>query len=440
MKNEYQPPDLIYGLKNSTRIEQVGGTGREFQTNPPHSHSGRDVSSLRPFLWSHRSRYIVAAIIPLEPPVTKTTLSELDVTKIMYIPKLRHDINFDPELHFRPNIDGKRKLWRPNNSLNTLLQYHGELDEEKLHKMNELVYILRGVSSASRRPEDDSITNAGTRYGTNHHCDAQGSPHSSLHSGRESEFTVPPRSKPVDRPQLAAGIKLVEEITANIHHCLTRNGSDGWDSRVRALIRRISSAFPTSLFLLASSVFQGVEGAPISQDVADGMEQQAKSSPDSASSISDLPSWAPPSAMLLMSIAYLIWLNHKDLPEIPLGITALGSTWKAALLHEDANVSMLGKYTALALALKFNLVHANKQASRVAGLGYSHEAFVVTVLLSCVAVMTLTGSSFTSTTFLLVMSFSLVFARLLFEGLRLLKNALGFSRENPQEPAQPPST
>ena len=39
----------------------------------------------------------------LEPPVTKKTLSELDVNKIVHNPKLRHDINFDPDLHFRPN-------------------------------------------------------------------------------------------------------------------------------------------------------------------------------------------------------------------------------------------------------------------------------------------------------------------------------------------------
>lgn len=45
---------------------------------------------------------------PLEPPVTKSTLSELDVSKIIHNPKLRHDINFDPELHFRPNLDGEK--------------------------------------------------------------------------------------------------------------------------------------------------------------------------------------------------------------------------------------------------------------------------------------------------------------------------------------------
>ena len=44
----------------------------------------------------------------LEPPVTKQTLSELDVNKIVHNPRLRHDINFDPDLHFRPNLDGEK--------------------------------------------------------------------------------------------------------------------------------------------------------------------------------------------------------------------------------------------------------------------------------------------------------------------------------------------
>ncbi|KAK4244003.1 T-complex protein 11-domain-containing protein [Corynascus novoguineensis] len=59
----------------------------------------------------------------IEPPVTKVTLSELDVQKIVHNPKLRHDINFDPELHFRPNLDGdkgKRKQEKANQFWNTL--------------------------------------------------------------------------------------------------------------------------------------------------------------------------------------------------------------------------------------------------------------------------------------------------------------------------------
>lgn len=59
----------------------------------------------------------------LEPPVTKATLSELDVNKIIHNPKLRHDINFDPELHFRPNLDGekgRRKQEKANQFWTTL--------------------------------------------------------------------------------------------------------------------------------------------------------------------------------------------------------------------------------------------------------------------------------------------------------------------------------
>lgn len=58
-----------------------------------------------------------------EPPVTKNTLSELDVNKIVHNPKLRHDINFDPELHFRPNLDGqkgRRKTQKANEFWHTL--------------------------------------------------------------------------------------------------------------------------------------------------------------------------------------------------------------------------------------------------------------------------------------------------------------------------------
>jgi hypothetical protein len=58
-----------------------------------------------------------------QPPVTKNTLSELDVNKIVHNPKLRHDINFDPDLHFRPNLDGekgRRKKQKQDDFWNTM--------------------------------------------------------------------------------------------------------------------------------------------------------------------------------------------------------------------------------------------------------------------------------------------------------------------------------
>lgn len=44
----------------------------------------------------------------LLPPITHESLAELDIARIINNPKLRHDVNFDRELHFRPNTDGPR--------------------------------------------------------------------------------------------------------------------------------------------------------------------------------------------------------------------------------------------------------------------------------------------------------------------------------------------
>lgn len=46
--------------------------------------------------------------VPQICPITKESLSELDIGSIINNNKLRHDVNFDRELHFRPNMDGER--------------------------------------------------------------------------------------------------------------------------------------------------------------------------------------------------------------------------------------------------------------------------------------------------------------------------------------------
>ncbi|KAG6009266.1 hypothetical protein E4U21_002870 [Claviceps maximensis] len=73
-------------------------------TSTSSSASVEGAASTRHSRWngSHRQ------VWPVDPPVTRSTLSELDVSKIIHNPKLRHDINFDPELHFRPNLDGEK--------------------------------------------------------------------------------------------------------------------------------------------------------------------------------------------------------------------------------------------------------------------------------------------------------------------------------------------
>lgn len=42
------------------------------------------------------------------PPVTKQSLSELDIQSVITNIKLRHDVNFDRDLSFRPNLDGAK--------------------------------------------------------------------------------------------------------------------------------------------------------------------------------------------------------------------------------------------------------------------------------------------------------------------------------------------
>lgn len=49
-----------------------------------------------------------SADIGLDPPVTKASLGELDLVRIMNDPKLRHELNFEREVAFRPNLNGPK--------------------------------------------------------------------------------------------------------------------------------------------------------------------------------------------------------------------------------------------------------------------------------------------------------------------------------------------
>lgn len=44
----------------------------------------------------------------MDPPITQESLSELDLHKIVSDPRLRHDLNFEHEIMFRPNTYGTR--------------------------------------------------------------------------------------------------------------------------------------------------------------------------------------------------------------------------------------------------------------------------------------------------------------------------------------------
>ncbi|KAI0384911.1 T-complex 11 [Hypomontagnella monticulosa] len=108
-------PRLLLPVDSSNPTPS-GGLSRNPSTSSNASRDSRIVVEVSQR--SHSPR-------PLEPPVTKATLSELDVNKIIHNPKLRHDINFDPDLHFRPNVDGekgRRKQEKANQFWNTLTE------------------------------------------------------------------------------------------------------------------------------------------------------------------------------------------------------------------------------------------------------------------------------------------------------------------------------
>ncbi|KAF4313981.1 T-complex 11 [Botryosphaeria dothidea] len=77
------------------------------------------------------------------PPITKHSLSELDIGAIINNPKLRHDVNFDRELHFRPNFDGAKGKFK----LKTAEEYWNALAAE-LELYN---FLFNGAPSVTLR-------------------------------------------------------------------------------------------------------------------------------------------------------------------------------------------------------------------------------------------------------------------------------------------------
>ncbi|KAF2441680.1 hypothetical protein P171DRAFT_365566 [Karstenula rhodostoma CBS 690.94] len=61
------------------------------------------------------------------PPITKQSLSELDIQNIISNIKLRHDVNFDKDLSFRPNNEGSKGQQKERHSVKYWLALEAEL-------------------------------------------------------------------------------------------------------------------------------------------------------------------------------------------------------------------------------------------------------------------------------------------------------------------------
>ncbi|KAF2398956.1 hypothetical protein EJ06DRAFT_557495 [Trichodelitschia bisporula] len=91
---------------------------RSSSASPPPTRESRPDrqplldNDLRCYLWSievdPELAYDAFTSANIDPPITPHSLGELDIGSIAHNLKLRHDINYDFELHFRPNLDGAK--------------------------------------------------------------------------------------------------------------------------------------------------------------------------------------------------------------------------------------------------------------------------------------------------------------------------------------------
>ncbi|KAG7194021.1 uncharacterized protein KQ657_005220 [Scheffersomyces spartinae] len=87
---------IIAYTQSSMAANQIGSSAQSKFNNTSHNHS-------------HNPQYRYKSTqVPPVPPINLQSLREIDLHEILKNPQLRHDILFDPQLQFRPNLDGER--------------------------------------------------------------------------------------------------------------------------------------------------------------------------------------------------------------------------------------------------------------------------------------------------------------------------------------------
>ena len=82
-------------------------------SKPKHNHSHHHHHHHRNHYHQHQQQPSL-----LLPPVNLHSMHEIDLQEVLKNPQLRHDILFDPQLQFRPNLDGERGKRKKNQSDN----------------------------------------------------------------------------------------------------------------------------------------------------------------------------------------------------------------------------------------------------------------------------------------------------------------------------------
>ncbi|KAJ1547964.1 hypothetical protein HK096_008255 [Nowakowskiella sp. JEL0078] len=83
--------------------------------------------------------------LDLLPPVTRFTLRELDLEEILSNPQLRHDLYFDPNLQFKPNLDGERGELKQARQENYWEETSEEIRSGKYYRVPLLLFEIRSI-------------------------------------------------------------------------------------------------------------------------------------------------------------------------------------------------------------------------------------------------------------------------------------------------------
>lgn len=82
-------------------------TASQFQAASIGLSTNNSFATQTPTTHQHHHHHTPAST-PFLPPINLLSLKEIDLHEILKNPQLRHDILFDPQLQFRPNLDGER--------------------------------------------------------------------------------------------------------------------------------------------------------------------------------------------------------------------------------------------------------------------------------------------------------------------------------------------
>lgn len=107
LRSQVAPAGLFRCTGDAAQNESPHGSGCGTHRAPLHSSSNASRAAKASDHAIHR-HIPTFGVAPLLPPINLQLLKEIDLQEILKNPQLRHDILFDPQLQFRPNLDGER--------------------------------------------------------------------------------------------------------------------------------------------------------------------------------------------------------------------------------------------------------------------------------------------------------------------------------------------